>query len=407
MSEMAATTMPENALRRTSSNRPLIVAGLSIAVLAVMLLSGLTGSLSPQVSVGPPPTHSSTTGGQGATPLVYQGAWTNRTTTTHPVGRFRESLASGVNSGGTADVLMYGGYDGSELDDLWSYVSGTWTEISSAATGTARNGAGMAQIATASNCDVMFGGDTSTSNVLSSQTFVYCSTTGVFKQLYTNATGSRHLDCSSSGGGTSCPSAVFLQNLVDDVHDDVDVMYGGWLGPQSYSSDTWIFTYSTTSGGHWYEVSTSSGPSPAVAQAGAAYDPADAEVVLFGGENCVAGVGCTVYSETCTYTNSSLWSCSSVAGPSARMAWQMFAEDDDSLSTEGVVMFSGANVNSVGLSGTWWYKGGTWTNETTTPTPANRGWGAMTWDDGTTQVILFAGQDSANSAYYYDTWSWI
>jgi hypothetical protein len=59
------------------------------------------------------------------------------------------------------------------------------------------------------------------------------------------------------------------------------------------------------------------------------------------------------------------------------------------------------------LGDTWTWKAGCWTRQDPATSPAPRQGAAMAWDPATHQLLLFGGgSDSANPQFFGDTWTW-
>jgi hypothetical protein len=82
----------------------------------------------------------------------------------------------------------------------------------------------------------------------------------------------------------------------------------------------------------------------------------------------------------------------------------MFAYDP---ATSQTLLFSGAaNVTNVFFDDTWLWTGTTWNQIFPTTSPSSRADGAITYDSGTSQLILFGGADTQAHVDLNETWEW-
>ncbi len=205
----------------------------------------------------------------------------------------------------------------------------------------------------------------------------------------------------------SCsPSGRAEAGMAYDSADSRVVMFGGCTGINLLSStcnmgDSWTYAQGT-----WTQVSGTL-PTGALAVS-IADDPADGEVVMFGGcsqfniditNPSASACGSTNYlATTSVYTASGGWKTISPAtSPSPReaagMAYDPVLKED--------ILFGGYNgVHE--LSGTWAFSGGTWTNITPSVSPPAIANGAMFWDPNTQSIVLTQGDSAAGDVG--ETW---
>ncbi|MCI4331495.1 MAG: PKD domain-containing protein [Thermoplasmata archaeon] len=186
------------------------------------------------------------------------------------------------------------------------------------------------------------------------------------------------------------PQARIAAMFVYDPIDQYLVLYGG-VDPSggNFFQDTWTF-----SGGVWTNITTSVAP-PARAEAGAAWDPVDQSLVLFGGTNSSVTLGDTWRFVGGTWTE--LFPSSS---PSARVLPVLAFDAADNY----LILFGGVIIGT-NYADTWRFTNGTWTELFPATAPSGRATFAATYDPQTASVILFGGGVGNDSLFFGDTWS--
>lgn len=225
-----------------------------------------------------------------------------------------------------------------------------WTNISSAI-GTAPPGSASAGFAydPALNGSLLFGGCVS-----GVQWYSTCTPTNETWLFNGSAWTQLHPE--------NAPSPRYYTMMTYDAADGYMLLFGGnasggpWNGTNGTGSgflgDTWEFSQ-----GNWHQLQPSSSPSPRAA-AGMAYDVADHEVVLYGGE-------------------------------SYRVLLNQASET-----------YAGSDTND-----TWTYSGGVWTQIFPHTNPGPRDSFPMTYDPNSSSVMLFGGFTwSGGGGNYGDTW---
>jgi len=172
------------------------------------------------------------------------------------------------------------------------------------------------------------------------------------------------------------------------------VLFGG-----SGLNTTWSY-----SGGNWTLLHPSRSP-PGRVYATMSDDPADGEVVLFGGERVTPnGTDLAILNDTWGFANGTWTNLTSTAhGPPARVG-AMSAYDSTS---EDVVLFGGENETTL-LNGTWTFHAGRWTEVPTgTEAPTGRYSAGFADDPGDSGVLLFGGApcDGSLGGLCNDTWT--
>jgi hypothetical protein len=172
------------------------------------------------------------------------------------------------------------------------------------------------------------------------------------------------------------------------------VLFGG-AGGSGVLADTWVWTQS---GGWQQQTSLTTSPEPRD-NAAMAYDPADGELILFGG-----GGNGTFYTDTWAW-NGAAWVQQTVGStaPDGRDGPSMAYDTANSR----ILLFGGTMGSGVdNFDDTWaWTAGGGWTQLVTTGPPP-RAHAAMA-DDATGQPLLFGGASSTSIVGQLgDTWRW-
>jgi hypothetical protein len=158
----------------------------------------------------------------------------------------------------------------------------------------------------------------------------------------------------------------------------------------------------------WTNLTASVGsPPPSLSGAGMAWDTAAGYGVLFGGEpNLCCG---PAYSNATWTFNGSWHNVTAKVGtpPAGRDVHAQMAYD---AGTGSVVLFGG-DVNGQGLSDTWNFTGGKWSNLTgsLSTSPPARTLGSLAYDYGTGALILFGGSSTLNfgGGFFNDTWEFV
>ena len=169
---------------------------------------------------------------------------------------------------------------------------------------------------------------------------------------------------------STSPGPRWFSSMAYDSTDRCVLMYGGVEQQTQFRyHDFWKF-----SRGNWTQLPLNASASPPALQGAAlADDPADHEVVLFGGQTPLRGS-----ITTWTYAGGNWTRLYPVPSPPTRTQ-AAFAYDPD---LSAVVLAGGYNTStSSALNDTWSFHGGAWTNLTVANAPpATTRPGAMTWD---------------------------
>lgn len=202
-------------------------------------------------------------------------AWTQRTPTAKPFGRYGAKSAYLAGSGGSAQTIMFGGfgggYGGTLLSETWSWNGSTfnWTQLNPATSPGARIGHAMAASTTQI---IVFGGQGTNSQ--NNHTWSFNGTT--WTQL----------------SPATSPSVRSNHAMAYDTVNNIWVMFGG-ENEYNYLPETWTFNGTT-----WTQVATGNGVGPA-GRIGAqmAFDATTGKTIMYGG-----------ISATTNYPSNETWS---------------------------------------------------------------------------------------------------
>src|ERR1035437_6129727 len=267
---------------------------------------------------------------------TYNGTtWAQQTPTASPPPR---ELASMAYDPATAQMLLVGGYNGSSSDlaDTCTYNGTTWTLQSPATSPPARYGASMANDPATAQM-VLFGG-------------------------YTDSSGGSSFADAWAYDGTSwtqqipatSPPARYVASMAYDPATGQMVLFGG-VG-NSYFADTWTFGYPPGTTNNWVSQSPTASPH-ARDGASMAYDPATGQMVLFGG---VYYNSSGIFGDTWAYNGTTWTQQFPTHSPPARYSASMAYDP----ATAQMILFGG-----YGNTDTWAYNGTTWTQQSPTASP--------------------------------------
>ncbi len=301
-----------------------------------------------------------------------------------PAGRSSAGFAYDPSLGG---ALLFGGY--AYRGDSWSFSGGRWTPVVQTQMPGPRWDASLAwdpldQVV------LLFGGSNGTAF---GDTWTYAH--GVWRQVLPPSL------CTVS----SCPSARSGAALAWDGSDRVMILFGGMTTSSGgFLHDTWSYA-----GGNWSQVisgasCTSSTCPSARANSSMAWDPADREVILFG------GYGTSYDGDTWAFSGGS-WTevlstsqCGSVPCPSPRESASIATAPPPS---SGVVLFGGTTASGP-VNDTWQFTGVAWTDLLSAAAcrsqacPSIRSGAAMALDPIAGTVDLFGGVNGSRTLS--DTW---
>ncbi|MCI4347984.1 MAG: kelch repeat-containing protein, partial [Thermoplasmata archaeon] len=202
------------------------------------------------------------------------------------------------------------------------------------------------------------------------------------------------------GGG---PSGRGYSTMTYDAQDGYVLLFGGIYGTNLGSlgggtalGDTWTYQ-----DGIWTDISPNISPS-ARELPFMAYDPADHEVVFFGGESSNGALGISGHGDTWTFANGT-WvniTLNLSKAPSPRFRGAMAYDAYDGY----LVLFGGSDPTGGSyLSDTWKFVSNTWTSLTVTGSPPGRARASMAYDPTAKELVLFGGSTTTSSPAS-DTW---
>jgi Flp pilus assembly pilin Flp len=290
--------------------------------------------------------------------------WCQQSPATNPGSRYGYAIAYDA---ATKTDILFGGQNGTELGDTWSWNGSTWTQLG----GTnppARSLTSMAYDA-ATTSIVLWGGYNGSGGL--ADTWVW---NGTWSQL----------------GAAGGPAASWNEALAYDAATGAVIMSGTAAG-----NSTWSFNGAT-----WSQLSPATSP-PYRGDAGMTYNATTKTVDLFGG----TPDGSTLYNDTWQW-NGTTWTqmvsptCTIACpnSPSARFFHTMGY--DDGTGTD--IMFGGHDSSS-GLNDTWAWSGTSWTQVNPPFAPPSRWAQATSMPRGTVAGTLLAyGGITAGSGT--DTW---
>ena len=262
-------------------------------------------------------------------------------------------------------IIAFGGFNGSYLNDTWSFDGTSWAQIATPSAPPPRTAAQMTYDSVAQRI-VLFGGYNGTNYL--GDTWLWDGST----LQWTEATPQHQ------------PTPVTGPMLFPDPNGKAD-LFGGYDG-QFYQLTMWQWN-----GSDWTQLFPSTVPF-ARAAAAVATNTVTGQVVMFGG---LADVN---PNNTWTY-NGTDWT---LENPAVQplLVYAASAAFDPSL---GVVLFGGGS-GGVDQNTTWLWDqaGATWTQLSTAHSPPAREGAGMAYDEALQHVILFGGEN--NNGYFNDTW---
>jgi hypothetical protein len=285
------------------------------------------------------------------------------TGTSGPSARYDGSM---VYDATTGTSLFFGGFNGTELAETWTWNGNVWAKLTPTASPPALRGASMVYDAATHNV-VLFGGLSAAGPVADTWTW----------------DGTNWTKLSVSG-----PQARSGASMVYDAATNNVVLFGG-KGNSGLFSDTWFWN-----GTAWTSSTlTTSLPAPRYEQS-MAYDPQTHDVVLYGGTGVAGPI-----SNTWTWDGTS-WTLQPAANPAPRYGASMFYDAN----TGDVVLFGGSDAVNT-YSEMWQWNGSSWSTLLSSTAPSGRYLSALAYDTSTNSALLFGGYDGTGGLS--DTWSFV
>ena len=296
--------------------------------------------------------------------------------------------------GAIGKVVLFGGCAGGDFynfscspsNDTWTYVGGTWTQVSTPVAPSPRVDPSMVYDA-ADGYILLYGGGSGSPNYLSfNDTWTF---NGV---SWTELTPANH------------PSAGLFGSMIYDgatskvVYYDSGEEYAG--GP--FLNDTWTF-----SAGAWTRVLVAAGPSPR-GTAGFDFASAGAGSVLFGGNTCSNSTGlCPNHNDTWTYGSTGWTNVTPLSkgnGPSARNSMAMAFDPIVNAS----ILFGGHLVGTY-YGDTWAFQNNRWNLTASNVSPSASMGAREVFDAADSEFLLYGGYSDSGGGglsptYYGSLW---
>ncbi|MGA9838860.1 MAG: PKD domain-containing protein [Thermoplasmata archaeon] len=305
--------------------------------------------------------------------------WSNLTTHVVPLPSPRLSVMTWDASDGY--VLLFGGvasiaHGGTVVrDDTWSYVNGTWTNLTGLVAGTPPTPIlpGMAYDPWTSEV-VLYGGASLTHANLS-LTWTY------HDRVWTNIT---------AHAGTP-PSPRVQAIFVADLASQQMILYGGAValpggGSGGFLDDTWLFQND-----QWSNISGSVGTAPPpLFEANGVYDPAESGVLLVGtGYSAAPLLGYTYLFTGGTWQN--LTPTEVGAPPTFDFPAMGYDAATSTVFALASIVFPSDDASQIAYAVDWEFHAGNWTNITPTGFFPPDGSGATIATDPSGALLLFGG----------------
>ncbi len=304
------------------------------------------------------------------------GHWTKQSPVTSPPARQEAVMAYDAARG---KMVLFGGRQisgSSYLNDTWTWDGTNWTQLSPAASPSARAQASMAYDAALGKV-VLFGG--------------FLNGTGQFSDTW-------------SWDGTNwiqelAPVSPPRRQAASMAYDGINqrmLLFGGntILG---LLNDTWAWNGTT-----WLPLAPTSSPSSREFAA-MAQNMTNGKIVLFGGNDTFNDLG-----DTWTWDGSTWTQESPPVSPYSRRAAVMAYDGAGGQ----FLLFGGLIQNDTFLADTWAWDGSNWTRAVAPPVPSGRYLAMMAFHKPTSSVMLFGGVEvfgfggSGGSLRLQDTWTW-
>jgi hypothetical protein len=280
----------------------------------------------------------------------------------------REGAAMAYDAATQLMVLFGGGNGGIspvKYGDTWAfYPTSGWSQLSPAASPSARAGASMAYDPT-TGTEVLFGGSNYGGAVLD-DTWTWDGTTWT----------EQFPPVSPPARGFNSEQMAYYPST------GTVVLFGGY-GSNAALNDTWEWNGRTMT---WTQRFPASSPSPRGTTI--TYDSATKHIVLFGGDGGGGDCCRTYYGDTWNWNGITWTEQFPASAPSARTDLMLAYYP-----TIGeVVMFGGFNDPGHGLSDTWTWNGITWSQLQTTYAPSGRWAASMAFYPNIKSLLLFGGE---------------
>lgn len=279
----------------------------------------------------------------------------------------------------TRSTVLFGGGNGGitpgvRYADTWTWTN-RWTQQSPAASPSARQGPGMAYDPTTGTVVLFGGGNSSGTKLGDTWTWDGVTWTQQFPPV-------------------SPPAREWgIPGMAYDPVTGTVLLFGG-LGANSALADTWEWDGRKKT---WTQKFPASSPAPRRGML--AYDAAQKDIVLFGGDNGAGDCCNTYYNDTWTWDGVTWTQQFPASSPSAR-ADAAIAYDAN---LSQVVLIGGFSTPGQGLTGTWMWNGSTWTEIQTADQPSGLWAAGIDFDPLSNGVVLF-GEEITGDPFVNNTW---
>jgi len=298
---------------------------------------------------------------------VASNIWTTMNPSTKPSARERITM---VYDSSNNLIILYGGCVGSSqfVDDTWVYDvdTNTWTEKNPSNHPNVEVEYALAYDSK-NDLVVLFGGIHNGGGSFLDETWVY----DVKNDIWTQKTPSNK----PSGRG-------YFDMTYDSVNNKI-VLFGGYEGNSKYSDETWLYDLKED---NWTQKNPTKKPL-ARSNHRMTYDPANNNVVLFGGQD---GSNNDMNDTWFYDVASNKWTQKNPSTkPSARRVPGMAYDS----ANKKVVLFGGVTAEGVNYNDTWLYDYETnnWTKRGQVEKPDKRNMHAMAYDSKNEVTVMFGG----------------
>ncbi len=303
-------------------------------------------------------------------------SWSRMQPASVPSKRAKHTLAA---LDGTTQLIMFGGdVSGTLNGETWTYNQGSniWTNKVPASPPTARKEHALSTIYGYDDA-LLFGGTDGTSYL--QQTWLY--------DLATNSWAQQSLGLQPPGRAGHAMAPLYGTDMV--------ILYGGYYvvsGTTTYLSDTWLYDRSANA---WTNLGLSA---PGQKRFHSLATIADSStqyryLVLFGGEDATAKYSDTWLFSYDTSSSSGYWQRLAISGPSARIGQSMATI----YGTQKVVLHGGEDGVRKGLEDVWVFDKATSAWKKRMNGTAERSFATLASSAGSSDAILFGGL----SDYHY------
>lgn len=309
--------------------------------------------------------------------LERGGNWSAVNGTLLPLGRSSAAMAYDPAEGYD---LLFGGYVyppgtayGAWWGDTWANTNGTWTELHPATSPAGRSDAGLVWDGR-DRYMLLYGGYDYSG--LFHDTWIFRN--GSWTELYP----------------AQYPDDRYDFGFADDPADGYVLFYGG-VSDNGSPRDTWTFANGT-----WTNITSLVGtPPPVYAGMSMVYDARDGYVLMFGGTSPFGWRSVTWKFSGGKWTNITA---SVGPNPPPRQEFPMVYD-----SAGGYALLMGGRYGGWGLTDTWAFLAGRWTNLTSnlTASPLERCCSAMAYDASSGSLLLVGGTYDWDLAGNW-LWSW-